>query len=71
MDEKCFKVTREDGVELGVFDRRDEAERRAEYEAASRGYGLSWTQHYSGAHGMPTTSGRGVFGYKIDDVECD
>ena len=71
MSEKCYKLTRSDGEELGVFDRLDEAERTAEYEARSRGYGLEWIQYFGGAHGRATTSGRDVFNYKIEDVDCD
>ncbi len=71
MADQCFKLTSTDGRELGVFDRYDEAEKIAEYEAASRGYGLRWTKFFGGAHGLPTTRGRDVFGYTIEDVTCD
>jgi hypothetical protein len=70
MANKCYQLTREDGEELGVFDRRDEAQRVAEYDARSRGYDLRWTSVLGGAHGKPTTSGRDVFKYEIKDVEC-
>jgi hypothetical protein len=71
MTEKCYKITRADGEELGTFDRRDEAERTAEYDAQSRGYGIRWAKFFDGAQGMPTTSGRNVFGYELKEVSCE
>jgi hypothetical protein len=66
MRDKQFKLTREDGEELGVFDRQDEAERTADYDARSRGYGLRWTSVFGGKRfGKPTTTGRDVLGYTI------
>lgn len=69
MSDRGYRLTRADGEELGTFDRRDEAERTAEYEARSHGYGLRWTEFLGGAHGKPTTSGREVFGYTIRAIE--
>jgi hypothetical protein len=68
MRHKQFKLTREDGEELGVFDRKDEAERTAEYDARSRGYGLRWTSVFGGKRlGKPTTTGRDALGYTIQE----
>lgn len=66
----CYRLTRDDGEELGVFGRRDEAQRVAEYDARSRGYELRWAAYLGGMHGKPTTSGQNVFKYAIKDVEC-
>lgn len=72
MADMCYKITRDDGEELGIYDRRDEAERVAEYDAQARGYSLKkWDFYYGGAHATPTTSGRDVFGYKREDVPCE
>ena len=68
MNEKCYRVTREDGEDLGTFDRRDEAERIAEYDAQDRGYTLLWMKTFGRTLGKPSTSGRGVLGYTIEDV---
>lgn len=70
MANKCYQLTREDGEELGVFDRRDGAQHVAEYDAKSQGYDLRWLSTFEGTHGMSTTSGRDVFKYEIKDVEC-
>lgn len=71
MADTCYKITRTDGEEIGIFDRRDEAQRSAEYDAQVRGYRLKWVPYFGGAHGKPTTSGRDVFGYKLEDVPCE
>lgn len=72
MADTRYKITRDDGEELGIYDRRDEAERVAEYDAQARGYRLKkWLSYQGGAQAMPTTSGRDVFGYKREDVPCE
>jgi hypothetical protein len=60
MAEQCYRVSRDDGEELGVFDREDEAKQVAEYDASTRGF-----------HGKPTTNGRNVFGYRIAAAPCE
>lgn len=71
MADRCYRITRDDGEELGMYARSDEAQLAAEYDAQTRGYGLRWLEYLGGAHGKPTTSGRDVFGYKLEDVPCE
>ncbi len=71
MADGCYKITRSDGEELGIFNRRDEAQHRAEYDAETRGYGLKWLTYQGGACGKPTTSGRDVLGYRLENVACE
>lgn len=71
MSDKCYRLMREGREELGTFDRRDEVERIAEYDARSRGYGLRWLSSFGRAHGKPTSGGRDVFSYTIEDVLCE
>ena len=68
---KCYKLKREDGEDLGTFDRRDEAQRFAEDAAREDGYSLRWTSTFGSTHGMPSTSGRGVYAYTITDADCE
>jgi hypothetical protein len=71
MAEQCYRVSRDDGEELGVFDREDEAKQVAEYDASTRGYGIKWLSYFGGFHGKPTTNGRNVFGYRIAAAPCE
>ena len=68
--DNCYKVVRDDGKELGTFDRSDEAQRVAQDDAATRNYSLRWTTWQGGRAGIPSTSGRGVHRYTITDVPC-
>jgi hypothetical protein len=70
MSENCYEPTRDDGEELGTFDREDEAQTTAEYDARERGYTLSWTKYFGGMHGIPSIRGRGIVGSTIKEVDC-
>jgi hypothetical protein len=67
---KTWKVTRDDGVDLGEYDRDDHAEQAAEDDASENGHTLRpWSRSFGSSDTRTEARGAGAHSYTITEIK--